>query len=67
MGAVVLCVILFTLEQIVPGSEVVIRPMAPSSTATAEGSAMPGRLGTTTAVIDAAEINVVWTPAGGAR
>jgi hyperosmotically inducible periplasmic protein len=56
-----------TLEQIVPGSEVVIRPMAPSPTATAEGSAMPGLTGTTTAAIDAAEINVAWTPASGPR
>ena len=55
-----------TLEQIVPGSEVVIRPMAPSPTATAEGSALPGRIGTP-AVIDAAEINVAWTPVSGPR
>lgn len=53
-----------TLEQLGVGSEVVIRPMAPSPAATAEGSALPGRTGTP-AVIDAAEINVVWTPAGG--
>jgi hypothetical protein len=55
-----------TLEQIVPGSEVVIRPMAPSPNATAEGSALPGPMGTP-AVIDAAEINVAWTPASGSR
>jgi hyperosmotically inducible protein len=53
-----------TIEQIVPGSEVVIRRMAPSPTA--EGSAMPGQTGTP-AVIDAAEINVAWTPVGGLR
>jgi hypothetical protein len=48
------------LEHIAPGSEVVIRPMAPPPIGAAEGSAMPGR---TPVVIDAAEINVVWTPA----
>lgn len=50
-----------TIEQIVPGSEVMIRLMAPSPYGTAEGSAMPGPRGTP-AVIDAAEINVVRTP-----
>jgi BON domain len=55
-----------TLEQIAPGSEVVIRPMTPSATATAEGSALPGGMGTP-AVIDAAEINVAWTPVSGLR
>jgi hyperosmotically inducible protein len=56
-----------TLEQIAPGSEVVIRPMASSPTGAAEGSALPGRMGTAAAVIDAAEINVVWMPSGGLR
>jgi len=55
-----------TLEQIVPGAEVVIRPMAQSPTGTAEGSAMPAPAGRP-AAIDAAEINVVWMPPGGSR
>jgi hypothetical protein len=55
-----------TLEQIVPGSEVVIRPIAPSPTGAAEGSAMPGPA-RTPAVIDAAEVNVVWIPSSGPR
>jgi hypothetical protein len=54
-----------TLEQIVPGSEVVIRPIAPSPAGT-EGSASPGPV-QSTAVIDAAEINVVWMPSSGSR
>jgi Cu/Ag efflux protein CusF len=46
------------LEQIAPGSEVVIRPLSPPA---AEGSALPGQaaMGPT---LDAAEINVVWAP-----
>jgi hyperosmotically inducible periplasmic protein len=50
-------------DQIVPGSEIVIRPVGPSPTGSAEGSAFPGK----PAVIDAAEINVVWMPAGASR
>lgn len=52
-----------TIEQIAPGSEVVFRPIAPSPTGPAEGSAMPG----TSAVYDAADVNVVWMPAGAPR
>jgi hyperosmotically inducible protein len=52
-----------TFEHIVPGSEVVIRPVDATPTGPAEGSAFPG----TAAVIDAGEVNVVWTPAGAAR
>jgi hypothetical protein len=52
-----------TVEQIVPASEVVFRPIAPSPTGLAEGSASPG----TAAVYDAAEINVVWMPTGAPR
>ena len=52
-----------TLEHIVPGSEIVFRPIAPPSVGSAEGSASPGA----PAVMDAAEINVVWMPAGAPR
>ena len=52
-----------TVDQILPGSEVILRP-APRS-ATAEGSALPGASAVTT--IDAAELNVVWTPVNGVR
>jgi hypothetical protein len=52
-----------TVEQIAPGSEVVIRPIAPSPTGPAEGSASPG----TPAAYEAAEINVVWMPASAQR
>jgi hypothetical protein len=55
-----------TVEQIVPGSEVVIRPIAPSPTGPAEGSASPGQVGRP-AAIDAAEINVVRMASGGLR
>jgi BON domain/Protein of unknown function (DUF1344) len=55
-----------TLEQIAPGSEVVIRPMAQFPTGSAEGYALPGPAGRP-AAIDAAEINVVWMPPGGLR
>ncbi|HYE89770.1 MAG TPA: BON domain-containing protein, partial [Terriglobales bacterium] len=49
------------LEQITPGSEVVVRTTARGGPA--EGSALPGQ--NVTAVVDAAEINVVWTPVTG--
>lgn len=52
-----------TLEHIVPGSEIVFRPIAPPPVGPAEGSASPGA----PAVMDAAEINVVWMPAGAPR
>jgi hypothetical protein len=55
-----------TLEQVVPGSEVVIRPITPSPTGSAEGNALPGPA-RTPAVIDAAEVNVVWIPSSGLR
>jgi len=53
------------LEQIAPGSEVVIRTL-PAPQGTAEGSALPGRMATTPA-IDASEVNVVWTPSASLR
>jgi len=49
------------LEQIAPGSEVVIRPLPPPSTGSGEGSASPGQVATAP-TLDAAEINVVWAP-----
>lgn len=49
-------------EQIVPGSEVAIRPLPPAQ-GSAEGSALPGHM----PVIDASEINVVWTPSARLR
>ena len=52
-----------TFEQIVPGSEIVTHPIAPCSTGSAEGSALPGM----PVVTEAAEINVVWIPAGAPR
>ncbi|MBM4439662.1 MAG: BON domain-containing protein [Candidatus Rokubacteria bacterium] len=52
------------LEQITPGSEVVVRTIARGG-GTAEGSALPGQ--NVTAVVDAAEINVVWTPVTSVR
>jgi hyperosmotically inducible protein len=55
-----------TLEQIAPGSEVVIRPMTRFPTGSAEGYALPGPAGRP-AAIDAAEITVVWMPPGGLR
>ena len=51
------------LEQIVPGSEVVIRPVVPPLTGPAEGSASPGA----SVAYEAAEINVVWMPASAPR
>jgi Cu/Ag efflux protein CusF len=48
------------LEQIAPGSEVVIRTI-PTSTGSVEGSALPGQMATAP-TLDAAEINVVWAP-----
>jgi hyperosmotically inducible protein len=50
------------LDQLAPGTEVVIRAV-PTSTGTAEGSAFPGRV-STAPTIDASEISVVWTPVG---
>ena len=49
------------LEQIAPGSEVVIRPLPPPSTGSGDGSALPGQVATAP-TLDAAEINVVWAP-----
>ena len=50
------------VDQIVPGSEVVVR----TAPGTGEGSALPGRVpGTTT--LEASEINIVWTPVGSLR
>ncbi len=49
------------LEQIAPGSEVVIRPLPTPSTGSGEGSALPGQVATAP-TLDAAEINVVWAP-----
>ena len=51
------------IDQILPGSEIVVRTVPRSSGA--EGSALPGTTVTTT--IDAAELNVVWTPVNGLR
>jgi hypothetical protein len=51
------------IDQILPGSEIVVRT-APH-TASAEGSALPGRTVNTT--IDAAELTVVWTPVNDRR
>ena len=48
------------LEQLVPGTEVVVRRMPSAYGAAAEGSAFPGTVQT----IDASEVNVVWTPVG---
>jgi BON domain len=53
------------LEQIAPGSEVVIRPLAPPAVAAA-GSAAPGQV-VTSPTLDAAEINVVWAPSARLR
>ena len=53
------------LDQIAPGSEVVIRTH-PIPGSAAEGSALPGRL-PTAATIEASEISVVWTPIGSRR
>ena len=50
------------LDQIAPGTEVVIRAV-PIVSGTAEGSALPGRV-STAYTIDASEISVVWTPVG---
>jgi hypothetical protein len=52
------------IDQILPGSEIVVRTV-PRTAETAEGSALPGTAVTTT--IDAAELNVVWTPVNGLR
>jgi hypothetical protein len=50
------------LDQLAPGTEVVIRGV-PTSMGTADGSAFPGRV-STAPTIDASEISVVWTPIG---
>lgn len=50
-----------TLDRLEPGAEVAVRAAAPSS-ATAEGSASP-RATASAAVIEAAEVRVLWTPA----
>jgi hyperosmotically inducible protein len=49
------------LEQIAPGSEVVIRTLPPPVPGSVEGSALPGQAATAL-TLDAAEINVVWAP-----
>jgi len=54
-----------TLEQIVAGSEVVIRSV-PAPTVAAPGSALPSPAATAP-VLDASEMNVVWTPTAGLR
>ena len=52
------------IEQLAPGSEIVIRPLpAPPG---AEGSALPGQV-TTAPSLYAAEINVVWAPSATLR
>lgn len=51
------------IEQIVPGSEIVVRTA--SRVGPAEGSALPGQAVATP--VDATEINVVWTPVSGVR
>lgn len=53
------------LDQILPGSEVVIRTR-PAPAGAAEGSALPGRMASAP-TIDASEISVVWTPVGSRR
>jgi hypothetical protein len=55
-----------TVEQIVPGTEVVIRPIVRVPSGSGEGNALPAPTGRL-AAIDAAEINVVWMPPGGSR
>jgi hypothetical protein len=49
------------IDQIAPGSEVVIRALPPAFGGAAEGSALPGRMATA-ATIDASEVSVVWAP-----
>ena len=51
------------IDQILPGSEIVVRTAPPP--ASAEGSALPGTNVNTT--IDAAELTVVWTPVNDRR
>ena len=51
------------IDQIVPGSEIVVRTAA--RVGPAEGSALPGQAVATT--VDATEVNVVWTPVSGVR
>ena len=51
------------LDQIVSGTEVVIRTVPPAWSGTAEGSALPGRV-TTVPTVDASEVSVVWVPSG---
>jgi hyperosmotically inducible protein len=53
------------LDQVAPGAEVVVRTQ-PTRTVSAEGSALPGAV-SSAALLDASEINVVWTPVGGLR
>ena len=53
------------LDQVVPGAEVVVRAQTPRS-ASAEGSALPGSV-PSAALLDASEINIVWTPVESAR
>jgi hypothetical protein len=48
------------LDQIAPGTEIVMRAAPRSSSGGAEGSAFPGAM----PAVDASDINVVWTPVG---
>ena len=50
------------LDQLMPGTEVVVRTV-PIPRGAAEGSALPGRV-PTAPTIDASEVSVVWTPVG---
>jgi hypothetical protein len=47
-----------TIDQIAPGSEVVVRTPPPAYRGPAEGSALPGGA----LAVDASEISVVWAP-----
>ena len=53
------------LDQVAPGAEVVVRSQPPRS-ASAEGSALPGSV-PSAALLEASEINVVWTPVESSR
>jgi hyperosmotically inducible protein len=55
-----------SFDQVVAGSEIVVRTVAVSEGVGSGGSAMPGPTATTP-VLDASEVNVVWTPAAGLR
>jgi hypothetical protein len=53
------------LDQMLPGAEVVVRTQPPR-TVSADGSAFPGSMPSAT-LLEATEINVVWTPVGELR